>query len=150
MMNSKLILHLIILFLFIFSCKPKQHYSESATSNNNDGWAEMDSFHMTMTEAFYPLKDSGNLEPTTRLVIRLADEADKWASSPLPEKVNNDEMRKRLQELKTDLQSLKDEINKGATEDNTGTALYRIHDQFHEIMEVWHADNMQHEHEEKR
>lgn len=137
------------LSLFIFSCSTKEHHSETS-SKVNDEWPEMDAFHMTMAEAFHPLKDSGNVEPATRLMGQLADEADNWAAAPLPKKVNNDEMKERLQKLKTDLRALTEQISNGVPEDQVGTKLYTIHDQFHEIMEVWHGGGGIHEHEEKR
>ena len=84
---------------FIFSCSTKEHHSEGTTVDN-DEWPEMDAFHMTMAEAFHPLKDSGNVEPATRLMSQLADEADKWASATLPEKVNNDEMKDQTSKIK--------------------------------------------------
>ena len=141
---------LVIAFgFFVFACGTKEHHAEGETSEN-DEWPEMDAFHMTMAEAFHPLKDSGNVEPATRLMNQLADEADKWVEVPLPEKVNTDEMKARLQKLKTDLRTVADEVNRGAPEDQVGTTFYIIHDQFHEIMEAWHAGGKKHEHEEKR
>lgn len=139
------------LSLFIFSCSTKEHTKEhhSETSSKvNDEWPEMDAFHMTMAEAFHPLKDSGNVEPATRLMSQLADEADKWANATLPEKVNIDEMKARLQKLRTDLHTLANEVSDGAPEDQVGTTFYIIHDQFHEIMEAWHGGGV-HEHQEK-
>lgn len=147
-MNVKLRILAVTLALSIFSCGTKEHQSAS-TANDNEEWPEMDAFHMTMAEAFHPLKDSGNVEPATRLISQLADEADKWAGVPLPEKVNTNEMRARLEKLKTDLRALADEVNNGAPEDQIGTTFYTIHDQFHEIMEVWHGGGGMHEHQQK-
>ena len=78
----------------------------------------------------------------------MTDEADKWAAAPLPKKVNNDEMKERLQKLKTDLRALTEQISDGAPGDQVGTTFYIIHDQFHEIMEVWHGGGV-HKHQEK-
>ena len=135
--------------LFVFSCASKEQQSES-TASNTDEWPEMDAFHMTMAEAFHPLKDSGNLEPANRLVSQMADEAEKWAASPLPEKVNNQEMKESLQKLSTDLRDLADKITNGAPADQVSTSLYAIHDQFHEIMEAWHGGNAKDKHQETR
>lgn len=145
-MKLKLVLLTMALSLFIFSCGTKEHHSEAETAEN-DEWPEMDAFHMTMAEAFHPLKDSGNVEPAMRLMGQLADEADKWASAPLPEKVNNEEVKMKLEKLKADLRALSDKVKDGAPEDQVGTALHTIHDQFHEIMEEWHGGGEKHEHE---
>ncbi len=127
------------------SCAKK----EESAAGEMDEWPEMDAFHMTMAEAFHPLKDSGNVEPAMRLMNQLADEADKWAAAPLPEKVNNEEMKAKLEKLKTDLRALSNDVKDGAPEDQVGTTLHTIHDQFHEIMEAWHGSGEKHEHEEK-
>ncbi len=139
-MSIKVIVQSIAIGLLIFSCEPKTHDSESTSTT--DDWPQIDAFHITMAEAFHPLKDSGNVEPANRLITILADEADEWARAPLPEKVNNDEMKARLQKLKTDLRALANEVNKGAPVDLVGTTLYSIDEQFHEIMEVWHVESV--------
>lgn len=132
--------------LFIFSCGTKDTRSAAETADN-DEWPEMDSFHLTMAEAFHPLKDSGNVEPAMRLMGQLSDEAAKWADAPLPEKVNNEEMKAKLAKLKTDLRALSDSVNDGVPEDQVGKTLFTIHDQFHEIMEAWHGGGEKHEHD---
>ncbi len=132
------------LSLLVFACATKEHHSEET---DNDEWPEMDAFHMTMAEAYHPLKDSGNVEPAMRLMGQLADEADKWAAAPLPEKVNNEDVKAKLEKLKTDLRALSDDVNDGAPEDQVGTALPAIHDQFHQIMEAWHGGGEKHKQE---
>jgi hypothetical protein len=147
-MSIRVIIQSIGIWIFILSCGPNASHTESIS--NTDDWPEMDAFHMTMAEAFHPLKDTGNVEPANRLMTKLADEAEEWAKAPLPEKVNNDGMKARLQKLKSDLRTLAREISNGAPEDQVGTALYSIHDQFHEIMEVWHGESIKHQHEGKQ
>jgi uncharacterized protein YfeS len=144
-MNFKPVFITLTIIVFVMSCTKKE--SASTTSNQaTDEWPAMDSFHMTMAEAFHPLKDSGNVEPAMRLMGRLADEAEKWASAPLPEKVNNDDVKAKLEKLKTDLRDLSDDVNDGAPEDQIGTGLFTIHDQFHEIMEAWHGGGEKQDH----
>ncbi|MBK5278076.1 MAG: hypothetical protein JJE09_04345 [Bacteroidia bacterium] len=146
-MKYKFVVFTMALSLFLFSCATK----ESSTEAENDEWPELDAFHMTMAEAFHPLKDSGNVEPAIRLMGQLADDAEMWAAAPLPEKVNSAEMKEKIGKLHADLRALSDEVNDGADEDQIGTTLFTIHDQFHEIMEAWHkgGDNHEHEHQEK-
>ncbi len=143
--KSFILLPILLVMLAFLACSTK--HSENNTQN--DEWPEMDAFHMTMAEAFHPLKDSGNVEPAMRLIEQLADDADKWASSPVPEKVDNDEMKSQLEKLKTDIHTLADAIHNGATEDQISTSMYTLHDQFHEIMEVWHASDSKEGHIEK-
>lgn len=130
----KNVLYLLFIGLILITCAQKQEQS----SAGEDEWPEMDAFHMTMAEAFHPLKDSGNVEPALRLMGQLADEAEKWAAAPLPEKMNNDAVKNQLEKLKTDLRVLADDVKNGAHADTVGATLHTIHDQFHEIMEAWH------------
>lgn len=135
----------------IFSCfdKKQEDHQETNTTEQADAdeWPAMDSFHMVMAEAFHPYKDSSNLEPAKQLAEEMALEADKWASSALPEKVNTETVKSRLNQLKTDTQSLADKIKNGAPDDEIGTALKSLHDSFHAIMEAWNGAGEGHEHE---
>ena len=141
-------LRVLAIGLFIFSCTTKEN-SLPTEIEDNDEWPEMDAFHLTLAEAFHPLKDSGNVEPALRLIQQLADEADKWAAVALPKKVNNDDMKMKLTKLKSDVRALSDAVNAGATEDQVGTSLFAIHDEFHEIMKAWHGGGLNQEHQEK-
>jgi PBP1b-binding outer membrane lipoprotein LpoB len=133
---------ILVLLVFISSCSNKKEHEESG------GWRELDSFHKIMAEAFHPIKDSGNIQPAKKLAAQMADEADRWASASLPEKVNNDEMKSNLQRLKADTRSLSDEINKGAADDVVKEKLISLHDQFHKIMEAWQGGHDKDEGEE--
>ena len=144
--NNNLLVYSLCIFLVTGSCSQRQEKVEQSTSDME--WPEMESFHMTMAEAFHPLKDSGNVLPAIELMGQLAEEAEKWATAPLPQKVDTEEVKTKLQKLRTDIRALSDEVNDGAPEDQVGTALFTIHDQFHEIMELWHG-GVKHEEEEK-
>lgn len=140
---GRIFLSALLIMFTVLACSTK--HNENATQD--DEWPEMDAFHMTMAEAFHPLKDSGNVEPAKRLIRQLATEADKWASSPIPEKVNNDEMRSKLEKLKTGIHALDEVIQDGASEELIGTSMHTLHDQFHEIMEDWHSSGAEEGHE---
>jgi len=122
------------------NCAKKETASEEM-----EEWKELDSFHMLMAEVFHPLKDSGNVQPAMEKMEELAAEAEKWAAAPLPSKVDNEEMKAKLEKLKTDTRALANEIQDGAPEDQVGTTLYAIHDLFHEIQESWFEDHDHHE-----
>jgi hypothetical protein len=106
----------------------------------------MDSFHMIMSESFHPYKDSANLEPVKRLAEEMATEAEKWSNASLPAKVDNEEMKASLQQLKNDTRSLADKIKSGASDEEIGTQLNALHDSFHAIMEAWNGGGEKHEH----
>ena len=132
MKNQILIL---VLLASSFACSTRNHHDEKGE------WKELNSFHKIMAEAFHPLKDSGNVAPAKKLAIQLAEEADRWASSSLPEKVNNEEMKANLEKLKAETKSLADEIGKGASDDVVKERLSSLHNQFHKIMEAWQGDS---------
>jgi len=128
---------LLFIGVFVMACSSSHH----DTNAGNDEWPEMDSFHMTMAEAFHPLSDSGNVEPAIRLIDQLGVDADKWASASIPDKVNNDEMKFKLEKLRTDIHMLAEIIHDNASENQISTAMHTLHDQFHEIMEIWHSSD---------
>jgi len=147
------ILTLIAFLSFMFSaCSKKENVSEptvEAVSENADPneWPQMDSFHMIMAEAFHPFKDSANLAPVKVLAEELASEAETWATASLPEKVNNDDVKAKLNQLKTDTRALADKIKNGAADEEIGNSLKALHDSFHGIMEAWNGSGETHEHE---
>lgn len=135
------------LLVLVCACSHKEKHDEKMGE-----WKEMDSFHKIMAAAFHPMKDSGNIAPVKQLAGQLADEAERWATSSLPEQVNNDEMKSALEKLKKDSRALADEISKGASDDVIKEKLNALHDQFHKIMEAsggeHHEEGEKHEHDD--
>ena len=133
---------LVFSLLLLAACSGKEKKSASAE------WKELESFHKVMADVFHPLKDSGNLAPAKQLASQLASEAERLATSTLPEKINNDEMKSDLEKLKTDSRSLAEEIAKGASDQIVKEKLNALHEQFHKIMEA--ASGGEHHDHEKR
>lgn len=148
-MKTKLFLAFIWIVV-LAACSKKEETqadAEVATEEVND-WAEMDSFHMIMAEAFHPFKDSANLEPAKTLAEEMATEADKWAAATLPTKVDTEDVKSLLAKLKTDTRALADKVKAGATNEELGADLTALHDNFHGIMEAWHkSKGEEHKHE---
>jgi hypothetical protein len=145
-MNNKRILNLVLFvatLTFAFACAKKgedhdhEHSTEAVASEAE--WKEMDDFHVIMADAFHPFKDSANLEPVKTHAEHLATEAEKWAATTLPEKVNNDTVRAKLEKLKTDTRALADKIKAGGTDEEVASQLTAVHDLFHEIQEAWYS-----------
>jgi hypothetical protein len=120
--------------------------NEKAIAEDDSEWEEMDSFHLIMAEAFHPYKDSANLEPVRRLADELAQQAEKWASAPLPDKIKNDEMKAQLNQLISDTRALSAKIQSGASDEEIGTMLQNLHESFHSIMEAWNGGHHEHKH----
>src|SRR5690242_805037 len=99
MNKSTSYLLMLVAFALVIACSGKK---ESEAVANNEEWPEMDEFHMVMAESFHPYKDSANMEPAKANAAEMAKVAEKWANAPLPEKVNNDEIKANLAQLKTD------------------------------------------------
>ena len=133
------------LIIMVFACsgKKESHHGDPALSQHE--WKEMDEFHMVMAETFHPYKDSANLEPAKSRAGELAGAAEKWASSPLPEKVDNSEMKDKLDELKIESAALVQRVSSG---DDKAIAdqLTKVHDLFHTIQEAWYGGGDNHEH----
>ena len=138
----KKLLFLLLSGAVLFSCSNKENSEEESAD-----WKELDAFHKIMAEAYHPLKDSGDLAPTKQLIKQLADEAEKWSNSELPEKVDTPEMKEKLEKLKINARVLESEVQKGAADSIVMTKMNLLHDQFHGIMEAWHSKEADDEHE---
>lgn len=130
---------LVFIVLMIYSCGPKKENADTQeeTSSSNE-WKEMDDFHMVMAETFHPYKDSADLAPVKSRAKELLAAADKWASAPLPKKVNSDGMKTKLQTLKSETEVLADVVQAGEDKE-VGDQLTKVHDLFHAIQEDWYG-----------
>jgi hypothetical protein len=86
-----------------------------------------------------------NLAPAKANAEAMATSAAKWYESPLPEKVNNDDVKTKLQALKDNTAAFVATVKSG--DDKTiGAALTSLHDQFHAIQEHWYGGEAEHHH----
>jgi hypothetical protein len=128
------------------SDKPKDEgeiEEEKAEQADQKEWKEMDDFHMVMAETFHPYKDSTNLAPAKSKASELASSAEQWATSTLPEKVNNAEMKQKLDELRKETMSFSQNVS-SADDKTIGEQLTKIHDLFHSIQEDWYGGGHHH------
>ncbi|HEY8935017.1 MAG TPA: hypothetical protein VIM65_07335 [Cyclobacteriaceae bacterium] len=112
-----------------------------------DEWKEMDDFHMIMAETFHPYKDSSNLAPVKSHAGDLVVAAKKWIDSPVPEKVNSDEVKAKLNQLQEETLVLENSVKTGP-DSLIANSLTKLHTTFHEIQEHWyeHKEEGDHEH----
>ncbi len=141
---KKLLNYTLILFAFVFvlACSGKK----DETASNNDEWPEMDEFHMIMAESFHPYKDSSNIEPAKANAAEMAKVAAKWANAALPEKVNNDEIKANLAQLKNDAAAFSQVVQSGDTT-KIGESLTGLHEAFHKLQEAWYGGGKEDGHE---
>jgi hypothetical protein len=149
--NYYLIVSTLMVFgMAMFGCSKKDSTSEDkhAQETQDEGeWKEMDDFHSLMAESFHPYKDSMNLAPAKLYADSMKTSADQWRNAPLPEKVNNDEVKAKLKGLTEETAAFA-EIAKTGDDKTVGEALTKLHDRFHEIQGLWYgAKDHGHEHE---
>ena len=140
---------LLLLAVFAAACSSKKEEptaTETEATAATEEWPAMDAYHLVMAEAFHPFKDSANLEPVKVQAAELAKSAEAWVNAPLPEKVNNDEVKAKLQELKTSSDALAQLVATGTAEE-IGSSLTAVHDKFHEIQEAWYGGGNGHKHQ---
>src|SRR5687767_3170399 len=103
-MNLNQVKTIVFVFMAVIAvaCGTKKEEANNAVASDQKEWKEMDDFHMIMAETFHPYKDSANLEPAKTRASELVASAEKWASASLPEKVNTDEMKGKLEQLKNE------------------------------------------------
>ena len=98
---------------------------------------------MVMAESFHPFKDSADLEPAKASAAAMAAAAEKWRSSPLPKKVDNEETKAKLQQLERSAAAF---VETATTGDDKviGESLTKLHDLFHELQEAWYEGHGDH------
>lgn len=133
------------LVTLLFACGGKKEESTEAAADEMT-WAGMDAYHMVMAESYHPMRDSSNLAPAKANAEALAAEAEKWAGAALPERVNNDEMTTRLENLKANSRAFADKVKAGATDEELSAALTALHEEFHHIHEAWEGGGGHKEH----
>jgi hypothetical protein len=141
--NSILVAALVIVTV---ACATKKEEAKVEEANEQKEWKEMDDYHMVMADAFHPYKDSANLVPAKAKAAELAASAQDWANAPLPEKVNNDEMKGKLEHLKNESAAFAQTVTT-ADDKAIGDALTKLHDLFHAIQEDWYAGGEEGEHD---
>jgi hypothetical protein len=127
-----------VLVAFVFACATKKEDNHEHGASDQAEWKEMDDFHMIMAETFHPYKDSANLEPAKTRAGELAAAAEKWSRTALPDKVDNDEMKKKLSDLREGSLSLVEKVAAG-DDAAIGDQLNKVHDLFHAIQEDWYG-----------
>jgi hypothetical protein len=147
-MNKKLLNALAVVLLagVVFACgaKKEDDHDHDHAEGDVKEWKQMDDFHMVMAETFHPFKDSANLEPAKSRASELASSAESWSKSELPEKVDNDEMKAKLERLRTETSTFVQTASSG-DDKQIGDQLTVVHDLFHEIQEMWYGGE-KHEH----
>ena len=134
---------LIITFFAIACSTKKDNHEEESAATDEKEWKPMDEFHMVMAETFHPYKDSSNLDPAKSRAGELAASAETWAKAPLPEKVDNDEMKGKLEELKNETSAFVQTVSSG-DDKAISDQLTKIHDLFHAIQEDWYGGGKEH------
>lgn len=135
----------IFLMIILAGCSGNQQPSATEQAMpDQETWKEMDDFHFVMAESFHPYKDSANLAPAKQHATEMATRAAEWAESPLPEKVNNPEVKELLTRLKEDTRKFSQMVTT-APDDSLGHALNVLHDNFHQLQEAWYAHAAGHE-----
>ena len=124
-----------------------------STKNSDDTaeyqeWKELQSFHLLMAEAFHPYKDSANLEPAKSLAKEMADEVTKWMGVALPGKVDNEEMKQKLQDLNIGSRDFLKIVSENSPDSVIAQSLSDLHNTFHEIQEGWYGAGKKDDHSE--
>jgi hypothetical protein len=132
------ILAFVAVAAFAIACGAKKEEGHEADHKEDKEWKQMDEFHMVMAETFHPFKDSANLEPAKSRAGELATSAEEWSKAALPSKVDNDEMKGKLESLKTETSALVQTVS-GGDDKAIGDQLTKVHDRFHEIQEMWYG-----------
>jgi hypothetical protein len=135
----------VVLAAVAIACGAKKEdaHDEEHHKEESKEWKQMDDFHMVMAETFHPFKDSANLAPVKAQAQELATSAEEWSKAELPAKVDNDEMKAKLESLRTETAGLVQTVTAG-DDKAIGDQLTKVHDNFHEIQEMWYGGKHDH------
>lgn len=141
--NNILFYFCTLVCLVAIGCSSKSEHHEAHGESGDstatgESWKEMDEFHMIMAASFHPFKDSADLAPAKAKAAEMAAAARKWVDAPLPEKVNNEETKTRLNHLNQGVTAFVETVKSG-DDKAIGDALTELHNLFHELQESWYA-----------
>jgi uncharacterized FlaG/YvyC family protein len=150
MRQGKLYGIVLMLFLGLTYCSSEKkstdvHQQEEKPASTVVEWKEMDEFHSVMADSFHPYMDSTNLAPAKLNAADLARVAEKWAAAELPERVNNEEVKKMISTLNVSSQEYLKTVQTN-NDEAIGESLIKLHDLFHEIQDAWYHSAEKHEH----
>ena len=74
----------------------------------------------------------------------MAEAAERWSDASLPDNVDNDETKAKLQQLKSATSDFS-ELVKAGNPQEIGNSLTELHDLFHELQEDWYGAAGDHE-----
>jgi len=132
----------VILFLAGFlvisvSCTQKEAKSE-------EEWKEMDAFHDLMAAAYHPVYDSSNLAPARDLADEMASSAQAWSVAPLPERVDNEEVRATLLVLRDSSSAFNAAVAANLPDSVIKVKITDLHHVFHKLHASWEGHGHKH------
>lgn len=138
---KKILLVLVSAFsIIIFSC------NKTAEQQASDEWTEMESFHELMADAYHPVHDSSNLVPAKDLADELAASAKQWSEASLPERVNNDDVKKDLLILRDSSAAFLAAVNTGKPDSILKSRISDLHHTFHRLHRSWEGSEKEMKH----
>jgi hypothetical protein len=119
--------------ILLISCSGAKTQEGSVTE-----WKEFDAFSLEIAKPFAHLKnpsmmDSVTLTATIQNINAIADSAEKLAGSALPDDMNNDSTKQKLEKIKINAKELAKQIAEGTEDDVIGTGIYNIYASFLEV-----------------
>lgn len=131
-------LMMILMAGFAFTSCNSNATTEEASSSSDQAAIEKafddlkEDYHSVMAATFHPAEE-GNLEPVKAQHTALATKADTWNKANLPESLKEKGLDKSLELLAKESKAISELIEKGATDEDIKTAIFALHDRFHEI-----------------
>jgi superoxide dismutase len=96
-------------------------------------WAALQDFHGVMSQTFHPAEE-GDFKPIMQRSGEMAAKAKMLLESPIPASFRNDKVANSIKLLATEAEALDEMVKKKVDEAKVKTALFALHDRFHEVM----------------
>ena len=98
-------------------------------------WPEKDAFHEVMSSTFHP-SEEGNLQPIINRSHEMVEKAEAWMKSTPPKGYKKKSLKPKLKALYNESVELDKMVKNHAPEADIKVALSKLHDRFHEIVEI--------------
>lgn len=133
----------------------------SSTSEATPFDAQQEEFHTYMAGTFHPAEED-DLAPLREQHADMVEAAKTWKATDIPAKYADKGLEEQLAKLVSGAEAISQMVNDGAEDQELKTAIYDLHDVFHDIMgacqdagehgmhEHHHKNEKEHDHHHKK
>ncbi|MCX6232446.1 MAG: hypothetical protein NTZ33_12995 [Bacteroidetes bacterium] len=137
-MKKIISISIVLIAAFIFA-------NNGRAQKKPDNWPQKTAFHTVMANTFHP-SEEGNLEPIKKRSGEMVQKAEEWMKSTPPAEFNTPKVKEKLKLLYNESVALDKLVKSKASDKKITATLAKLHDRFHEIVEVCKHEDKEDDH----